>query len=691
MSLDAIKSLLQAVLALLLIVQTHTGLPENLRKAALSTATSVLMQVSQELAHIAATPTPTTASNPPISAGGGGDGTPAPQPAPAPPAPPHYLQKTALVFELDEGWGDGIIQNEDSVALGRMIVYLKAFQNKYEVYALLPAAAADRAHLTNILDQLRSNGIPFLLEAESSDTLQLNNNAANAPYDASHGFGSSVAQLQALKSKYGDSFAGVRFMEVFGTNQQIVGCKLFGASWCNAFTNFIPTDNFFEKSLIEPYIAFAHQSGMFVLFGDHYWGANYTAQDNTYDGLPYFTSTAAVTPTIFTTQIKQPQNECDVQDLASKYPDTIVALYDNNDGSGGVDGSAAKIDSWESGIIQPFIATGGFKGFGLSDQSWICPEYYTSDGSACPVSGVITWAQKALAKGALVIETEPYWFWFYMPAGAVAVHDYTNDPNWSGRGYATSNLQALASALGITLPSATIVAIPAHQLDRFTITPSAACIYGPTTSNVIQVTWPYPLPANSWFDIEDDIHGAHGVYATNVTGLLGASGPSILQPNNAVSNMPHQLTINPGQTYYAFVYDGALNYGAPPHAFSIPLCTTAAPTAHTLDTYTVTPTVSCLAGTTTANVITVTTPYVMPANSNFSVSDSATYTNGYYTWNMAGLTSKSAPSNFLPSKTVANMPATMSIIPGKTYYTTVYDSTLGYGSVKSFSIPHCAS
>ena len=362
-------------------------------------------------------------------------------------------KRVALVFQLDEGWGDGIIQNQDMVALKRILANVKAFRSSFDVYALLPAAAADRTKLTNVLDELKAEGVPFLLEAESSDTIQLNTNAANAPYDAAHGFGSSVAQLEALRTRYGALFAGVRFMEVFGMNQQIVGCKRFGANWCYKFTHVMPEDNFFQKSLIEPYVAFAHRNHMFVLWGDHYWGANYDPKRETYDGRPYFNKSARVTPEIFDKVMKQPQNERDIQELAAKYPDVMVAVYDNNDASGGVDNSALKIDTWATRIMRPFIAAGGFKGFGLSDQSWLCPERpRDSHGTECPVNGVIGWAKNALAQGAIVIETEPVWYWFNLPPGEIAPRDYTRESRWADRGYATDNLRDFAAALGVELP-----------------------------------------------------------------------------------------------------------------------------------------------------------------------------------------------------------------------------------------------
>ncbi len=364
-------------------------------------------------------------------------------------------KKPALVFELDQGWGNGIIQNQDMVGLKRILANVKAFGSRFETYALLPAAAAERAKLTNVLDELKAEGVPFLLEAESSDTIQLNTNAANAPYDAAHGFGSSVAQLEALRKKYGPQFAGIRFMEVFGTNQQIVGCKRFRANWCRKFSHVMPDDNFFQKNLIEPYVAFAHRNDMLVLFGDHYWSANYDPEHETYDGRPYFSKAARVTPEIFDKEMKQPQNERDIQALAAKYPGVMVAVYDNNDAAGGVDNSTPKIDTWATRIIRPFIATGGFKGFGLSDQSWLCPERPRDNhGTECPVKGVIAWAEKALAQGAIVIETEPLWYWFNLPPGEIAPRDYTREPRWADRGYATDNLRDFAAAFGVELPPA---------------------------------------------------------------------------------------------------------------------------------------------------------------------------------------------------------------------------------------------
>ncbi len=364
-----------------------------------------------------------------------------------------HLKKTALVFEFDEGLGNGVTQNADVVAVRRMAQAVKAFAPKFEVYALVAVSVADRNKLTAVLDALQDEGLPFLLEAQSSDTIQTNFNGGDAPFDAAHGFGASVEELRALRETYGAAFAGIRFMETFGLNQQLVGCRLFKADWCGRFAKYMPEGNYFDRRLIEPYVAFAAANGMFALFGDHYWAANYDPRRRTYDGRPYFSEQAVVTPKIFEEVIRQPQNERDLQALAAKYPGTLVALYDNNDGAGGVDSSAAKFDDWDTKILKPLVASGGFRGFGLSDQSWLCPDRpYNNNGAVCPVSGVIAWARNALAKGALVIETEPAWYWFRLPPGAEAVRDYTGEPEWAERGAPTANLRALAAALGVKLP-----------------------------------------------------------------------------------------------------------------------------------------------------------------------------------------------------------------------------------------------
>jgi hypothetical protein len=57
----------------------------------------------------------------------------------------------------------------------------------------------------------------------------------------------------------------------------------------------------------------------------------------------------------------------------------------------------------------------------------------------------------------------------------------------------------------------------------------------------------------------------NGYCNMKVAGVLGASGPS-----GTIANMPTQLMLMPGKTYYVVMYDDVLNYETQPKAFSIP-------------------------------------------------------------------------------------------------------------------------
>jgi hypothetical protein len=333
-----------------------------------------------------------------------------------------YLQKQALIFQIDQGFGNGIVQNEDAVGLQRLITVLQAFQNKYEVYVTLSSRQADKTKLDWALGILAQNNIQFILEVYASDALSTGVDSVNNPYDAVHGRELSVDQLQQYKAKYGNMFAGVRTLEVFAENFGVLACQQQGVNWC-AGQN-LPSDRFYQKSFLEDYIKFAHNNGMFLLFTDWYWSA--------YHPWPFDQ-----------TVVNQPQNEQDLQNLVKVYPGTVVVAFANNEP---LQESASKLNTWQA-VVKPYVQYGA-KGFGLSDQSWMC-----TDEANCPASTLANWATTAFSSGALVVQTEPYWYWWNFPVGAIGPQsaNYTTDSQWANRGYATQNLATLATALGVSL------------------------------------------------------------------------------------------------------------------------------------------------------------------------------------------------------------------------------------------------
>ncbi len=341
----------------------------------------------------------------------------------------NYLQKKALIFQIDQGFGNGIIQNEDAVGLQRMITTLQAFQGKYEVYVTLSSRQTDKTKLDWVLNILAQNNIQFILEVYASDALTTGVDSVNSPYDVNHGRELSVTQLQQYKTKYGNMFAGVRALEVFAENFTVLACQQQSVNWCGSFKSNLPSDRFYQKSFLEDYVKFAHNNGMFLLFTDFYWSAYH--------------------PWSFDqTVVNQPQNEQELQNLVKVYPNTVVVAFANNEPA---QGSINKMNTWQA-VVQPYVQYGA-KGFGLSDQSWMC-----ADEANCPVSTLSGWATAAFSSGALVVQTEPYWYWWNFPVGAIGPQssNYTTDPQWANRGYATNNLTTLATVLGVSLPAKNI-------------------------------------------------------------------------------------------------------------------------------------------------------------------------------------------------------------------------------------------
>lgn len=344
----------------------------------------------------------------------------------------NYLKKQALVFSIDQVWINGIVNVQDMTSLARIIENLKSFQQRYEVYALLNPSNTDQQKVFAVLDKLTANGIPFILDQQSSDSNH--KDTVISPFDPYHGVALSLEQLKAYKQKYGDKFAGIRFMEVFAANYTILACQKLGVNWCDYDKTYLPQDNFYQKSIAETYIKFAKDNEMFVLWSDFYWSVYH--------------------PWDFDINVvKQSQNENELKELLAAYPNTVVVTLANN---WPVDGarSGNYINTWPD-TMKPFVQTGAF-GFGLSDQSWMC-----SQSNGCPASEIKDWALTAFAKGAKLVQFEPVSYFWNLPDGVmekwVAAGQnptgYMQDAAWSNRGYPNSNLTTIASALGISISS----------------------------------------------------------------------------------------------------------------------------------------------------------------------------------------------------------------------------------------------
>ena len=578
-------------------------------------------------------------------------------------APPtvKYLQKQALVFQVDQGFGNGIIQNEDATGLQRVINTLKAFQSKYEVYVTLSSRQTDKTKLTWALNMLAQNDIPFILEVYASDALSTGVDSVNNPYDIQHGRELSVAQLQQYKNQYGSEFAGVRALEVFAVNGTVLACQQLGVNWCDSFKQYLPTDRFYQKSFLEDYVKFAHQNGMFLLFTDFYW--------------------AVYHPWSFDlTVVNQPQNEQDLQDLVKAYPNTVVVAFANNEP---LQISMTKMNTWES-VVQPYVQYGA-KGFGLSDQSWMC-----TDEINCPASTLSNWASSAFNNGAIIVQTEPYWYWWNFPVGAIGPQNsnYTADQQWANRGYANANLATLANALGVSLPSQNVIATDNSSCGTVsvssTLSPGQAFTATVTMNNTGNTTWtqnsasnpnPYRLGASDFKQppYTSSIWGAP-YYELPVSSVL-PGGSATFTVNATAPTSTGSYTF--GWQMFKF---GVAWFGS--------TCQKTVQVAPPLD-FTMAPGGSCIIAPVGAGAFTASWPYALPANSFLNIGDDPNYADGYWNKNVSGLTSAGAPDNFYPS--TSTLPA-LQIQPGKTYYVSLYDGGKQYLTPKkAFSLPACSS
>ena len=379
--------------------------------------------------------------------------------------------KPKLLFLIDQGFGNGILAQHDTVALQRVMLGLKAFQTKYDVYALISPSESEQSNLDWMLDTLSSNGIPFALTVYSSDVIQIGDTPYFHPYDPGHGLALSVPELQALKVKYGSMFVGVRAFEVYATQHAVLTCYRAQASgnpndsnlnYCqpgrvNYDATLPPLNNpFYQESILEPYVKFAHDNQMFLEFGDFWWHSLFPGDWNDQNQQLY---------------------EQQLTNLINKYPDTIIPTFGTETASTTL--YLSRTNTWQN-VVQPFASSGAAMGFGLSDQSWMC-----HSDLFCPASAIATYATNAFARGAVMVQFEPTWYFWELPRMYIPnnpntqVPDYTTNAAWADRGYATTDLVAIAQALGITLP--------ADAISPETTAPTVA-FTGPTNNTTVSGT-----------------------------------------------------------------------------------------------------------------------------------------------------------------------------------------------------------
>lgn len=327
-----------------------------------------------------------------------------------------------LVFSIDQATPNGPIRNQDMLAISRVAKSLNMFRSKYDIYALLPADYSNPTLLNTVLTELSAANVPFILDVYSSDIMM--EPWGNKAFDLSHGEAASLGQLKAIRTKFGKYFAGVRVFEVFAQNAGIIAA-LSGhqpaTSWFNRIRHRLPSDDFYQKAILEKYFSFASKNKMFLIFSDWYWEA---LEPNPPDP----------------SSLHQAQNESGLRELITKYPNVGIVVYANN---------APNAPFWEGNwetIVKPFTPPNAAS-YGLSDQSWICKGEKAE--LHCPPQTLITWAKDALAKEARLVQFEPYYYWWHFPWMDLTHNDYPTSKDRQLFGCPRKALLELAAALSV--------------------------------------------------------------------------------------------------------------------------------------------------------------------------------------------------------------------------------------------------
>lgn len=332
--------------------------------------------------------------------------------------------KPMLVFAIDQGLPNEAVANGDMASLRRVVADIKAFESRYEVYALL-ANSVDGAHLRETMQLLATEKVKFMVDALSSAAItRAPDPTSMRAYDPTHGQEMSVAQLASLKKAYGPYFGGIRMMELFTISYDIHQTQFHGEPWALRWQSYWPAKgNFFDADAVEPYVQWAQANDMFVDFSDWFWSFDHR-------------SLAAETG--------QLHYEDQLRAMLHRHPNVVIATYDNNEPQ-----SRSRTADWV-----PFFRAwhaDGARGFGLSDQDWLCAMPRTKEEMNCPAAELIDWAKNAYRDGAVMVQLEPVWYWWDFPRGSTK-NDYSTYKTPELRGRATPNLQAFADAFGVRLP-----------------------------------------------------------------------------------------------------------------------------------------------------------------------------------------------------------------------------------------------
>jgi len=178
--------------------------------------------------------------------------------------------------------------------------------------------------------------------------------------------------------------------------------------------NKLPADTFFRPDLAEGFIRFAKEHAMFLQWADFDW-------------MP-FSPWDKETPN-YTEQVKA---------LLRQHPGIVTVTYNNNEPN---ESSIPRLSTWHTAVES--FPKDGAAGYGLSNQSWLHNFTYMDTKP----QEIIAWTQSALDKNCCLIQFEPAWYFFNLPAGTFDLGDSNQVPAGMKPGEAKESLKKLIEFL----------------------------------------------------------------------------------------------------------------------------------------------------------------------------------------------------------------------------------------------------
>jgi hypothetical protein len=344
---------------------------------------------------------------------------------------PAICANKTLLFNLDQGFTDGLqdLARKDSAHAAeiedRIIDALRRAQKRFAVWALINPIQEDRKATLLILDKLARAGIPFVLDYYSSDVTNLAyikkgwldyNPKAYSPLKGLSldidGPAASPDSVDYYAKRYGDEFVGLRLMERLGID---INAKDPNGQPMIADADLAKRELTFDWQVAARALEWAAKSGRYVIWADP---ALY---------LPYqcYLSPSALQADTRTRDEYIQQEE----KLAAVYP-SLIPMYNNNEGlkrCGVAYGNWLmtprnfRLTGWErvpariASLKRGSTPLTGTSGFGLSVQSWTTDYDPVLTAGTLPPEEMAIWLLDGFAKGASIIEFEPYFYLFAWP------------------------------------------------------------------------------------------------------------------------------------------------------------------------------------------------------------------------------------------------------------------------------------